>query len=216
MSFLWNMFPIYLCYIRIEKFGRWALALHHPIQVSQVFEANGRGKAASTRGTRYIALHPRHCAGFSVVRVSEMLHSRARRADDRTSGGGERDGGGDNAISSPIRNCWRLRAALAEMSIRFFGYFVGRRYLASCTSNWAFQISSRLFPPSRFSRLRFDCTSWPAPRPSSYFSHYFSESPPPSPLPSSPPPCALPPVPSLLSRPGSFVPNASTLARNRV
>jgi len=91
LSSVLNTSSICLCYIRVQKFGRWALALHHPVQVSQVFEASGRGKAASTRGTRYIALHPRHCAGFSVVRVSEMLHSRARRADDRTSGG-EREG----------------------------------------------------------------------------------------------------------------------------
>lgn len=50
----------------------------------KVSEVSGRGEAASTRGTRYIVLHPRHCAGFSAVRVSETLHSRAWRADDRT------------------------------------------------------------------------------------------------------------------------------------
>lgn len=103
MSLLPTIFPVYLRYIRIQKFGRWALALHRPIQVSQVFEANGRGKAASTRGTRYIALHPRHCAGFSVVRVSEMLHSRARRADDKTSGGGGKRGMAVVTMRSRVR-----------------------------------------------------------------------------------------------------------------
>lgn len=86
--------------------------LQRPVQPPQVkaSEASGRGKAASTRGTRYIALHPRHCAGFSAVRVSEMLYSRAQRADDRTRGTGRGlNGGGDNAILSPIRNCRRRR-----------------------------------------------------------------------------------------------------------
>lgn len=41
-----------------------------------------------------------------------------------------------------------LRAALREMSIRFLGYFAERRYLASCSSNWAFQIFSQSFAPS--------------------------------------------------------------------
>lgn len=50
----------------------------------KVSDVSGRGKAASTRGTRYIALHPRHCARFSAMRMSEMLQSSARRADDRT------------------------------------------------------------------------------------------------------------------------------------
>lgn len=56
----------------------------------------------------------------------------------------------------------RLRTVLVrEMSIKFFGYFAD--ISASCTSNWAFQIFS-LPPaaPSCFTRLRFDCTSWPA------------------------------------------------------
>jgi len=75
----------------------------------QVSEASRRGKAASTRETRYIALHSHYCAGFSAARVSEMLRSRARRADDGITreGRGEGRGGsdGDNAISNPIRNC---------------------------------------------------------------------------------------------------------------
>lgn len=50
----------------------------------KVSDVSGRGKAASTRGARYIALHPRHCARFSAMRMSEMLQSSARRADDRT------------------------------------------------------------------------------------------------------------------------------------
>lgn len=115
MPLLLIIFPVYLRYIRIRKFGRWALALHRPIQVSQVFEANGRGKAASTHGTRYIALHPRHCAGFSVVRVSEMLHSRARRADDRTSGEG-RGGGGEGMAVVTMRS--RVRYGIAGGSGR--------------------------------------------------------------------------------------------------
>lgn len=50
----------------------------------KISDVSGRGKAASTRGTRYIALHPRHCARFSAMRISEMLQSSARRANDRT------------------------------------------------------------------------------------------------------------------------------------
>lgn len=114
-----------------------------------------------------------------------MLHSRARRADDRISGG-EREGWW--WWQCDLESDTELLAASGgsrEMSIRFLGYFVGRpisRFLYRYLENWAFQISSQFFPPSRFSRLHFDCTSWPAPRPPSYFSHYFSGSPPPLPL----------------------------------
>lgn len=109
------------------------------IQTPQVSEASRRGKAASTRKTRYIALHPRYCAGFSAVRVSEMLHSRARRADDRTTTGrreggregGRGCGGGDNAISTPIRNCRRLFGRHSRNEHKILRLF--RRYLASCT-----------------------------------------------------------------------------------
>lgn len=58
-----------------------SLCTRSPDKISDV---SGRGKAASTRGTRYIALHPRHCARFSAMRISEMLQSSARRTDDRT------------------------------------------------------------------------------------------------------------------------------------
>jgi len=135
----------------------------------QVSEASRRGKAASTRETRYIALHSHYCAGFSAARVSEMLRSRARRADDRTTregagegqGGGRGGGGGDNAISNPIRNCRQPfgRHSRNEHKILLRGYFGERRYLASCTP----RIERSKYPsppplsPRTVPTLRFDC-----------------------------------------------------------
>lgn len=129
-----------------------------------------------------------------------MLHSRERRADDRTSveRGGRGEGTGMVVVTMRSRIRYGIAGGFGRLSrnehkiLRLFRRTP--RYLASYTSNWAFQISSRFFPPSRFSRLHFDCTSWPASWPS-YFSHYFSESPPPSPLPFPPP---LPPSLPLL------------------
>jgi len=137
----------------------------------QVSEASRRGKAASTRETRYIALHSHYCAGFSAARVSEMLRSRARRADDRTTREGA-EGGGAAAAAAVVTMRSRIRYGIAgspsggtrEMNIRFFGgYFGGRRYLASCTPR--IERSKYPFPPlllcplARSPELRFDCTS---------------------------------------------------------
>lgn len=132
-----------------------------------------RGKAASTRGTRYIALHPRHCARFSAMRISEILQS---RADDRT-------------------RRWRMAVVTMRSRIRYgiaggsprnehkiLGLFRRTPIPRFLYLDWAFQIFSQSFPPSpppsRFSRPRLDRlhTSWPAPRLSSYFSRYVSES----------------------------------------
>lgn len=115
----------------------------------------------------------------------------------------------------------RVRYGIAggsrEMSIRFFGYFVGRRYLCFLYLELsvpnifpALPVLSHLSPafrpvpldprhgPRRISHITFR---------SLHLFHLFLLLLPPLPL---------PPAPSLLSRPGSFVPNASTLARNRV
>jgi len=132
-----------------------------------------------------------------------MLHSRARRADDRTREGKRGGGGKGWWWQCDLESDTELLAASGgsrEMSIRFFGYFVGRRYLASCTSNWTFQISSRFFPLSRFSRPAFRLYLLTRASALVVFltllfgvSTSFTSPPPP------PPPLPLPPAPSLLS-----------------
>jgi len=125
--------------------------------------------------------------------VLDLVSCECQRCCTRERGGqtteqaGEkgRDGGGDNAISrvrygiaGGFERLSRNEHKVSTVISSDARYLASYRYL----ENWAFQISSQFFPPSRFSRLHFDCTSWPAPRPPSYFSHYFSGSPPPSPL----------------------------------
>lgn len=125
------------------------------------------------------------------------------RGGRTTEQAGERDGGGDNAISGPIRNCWRLSDGTREMSIRFFGYFAGRRYLAPRAANRAVPNISPV-PPAVPLAASLACVFRTVPLDPRHgprrISHItFRESPPPSPLSSSPPPCC---PPSLLSHPG--------------
>lgn len=150
----------------------------------KVSDVSGRGKAESTRGTRYIALHPRHCARFSAMRISEMLQSSARRAYDGT-------------------RRWRMAVVTMRSRIRYG--IAGGSSGGSPRNEHKILGLFRRTPISRFLYLELNVpnifailpppssvlsllspgsrplhTSWPAPRLSSYFSRYVSESPPPS------------------------------------
>lgn len=102
------------------------------------------------------------------------------------------------------------------MSIRFFGYFVGCRYLRflrheSSRSKYLSPALSALASLAYVSTVPLDPRHGPR-----RISHItFRESPPPSPLPSSPPPfCSSSFAPSLLARPGSAR-SFQTLLRSR-